>query len=508
MPRLLALFLTFGALTVAPSGASAQNAGTLDANAATAGHIVQDVAGTAYIAWTRKSSTGAETPEFCKVPKGGGACPSPITLPIPAPAASADSASGAFPLLGAGGIVYVLAPRYVQDDVLLYTSTDGGANFGPPADVTGSYSGRSNVDDVLLAGGEFLIGAYNPGLGFSALSTPGIGLGDLKPAEPGPGGVAEATLALDSAGNPVQAWYNLGSPRLTLDFAHYTGSGSKTAAANWTGLQEVTKGQVPRLAGGASGLLLLSEDYDSATESYPSAVEVRKYTGSSFGAPVRLLDDPHAELFDGGDIAQSPAGHVAVVWPQFGTAKPEMRLLLSSNGGASFSSLGNVAALGSSGYSSEDNAQLTLGDNNEGWVTFLDGSLQLANLNSGTRTPEGPKTSSHIGTDVVTLSGPKGCVRPGQRLKITLSIASSKRRHKVVLKIYQAIFAIDGAPFKTILRESVRRTGRVNPHPFTAGVLRTFTAGTRHTISAQAFISEKHGRHASRTLRISFHACS
>jgi hypothetical protein len=91
---------------------------------------------------------------------------------------------------------------------------------------------------------------------------------------------------------------------------------------------------------------------------------------------------------------------------------------------------------------------------------------------------------------------------------VTLSVASAKRKHKVVLKIYQAIFAIDGVPFKTILRESVRKTGRVNPRPFKASVLKTFTAGSKHTISAQAFISEKHGRHASRTLRISFLACS
>ena len=507
-PGLLTLLATAGALAALPGAASAQNVGTLDTNAATPGHLAQDAAGTAYIAWTRKAATGAaETPEFCKVPKGGSACTAPITLPVPAPAESVDSPAGAFPVLGSGSTVYVVAPSYVQDYVLLYTSTNGGASFGPAQVVTGSYSNRSNPTDVLLSGSEFLIGAYNAGLGFSALSTSGTGTGELQLAEPGPGGVAAASLGLDSAGNPVQAWYNLNSGQYSLDFAHYNGSGSRMSEANWTGAQEVTKGYVPRLAGGASGLFLLSEDYNSPTEAYASAVEVRKYTGSSFGAPVRLFDDKHAELFDGGAMAQSPAGHLAVVWPQFGGSQGEMRLLLSSNGGASFTSAPNVAALGSS-YLDQNNAQLTVGDDNQGWVTFIGGGgLKLANLGSGATAGE-ERTSNHVGSDVVTLTGPKGCVRPGQAVKVKLSVASAKRKRKVVLKIYQAIFAVDGVTFKKILRQSVRRTGRVNPHPFTASVLRTFTAGSRHTISARAFISEKHGRHASRTLRIHFTACS
>jgi hypothetical protein len=505
--RLLAVLLTAAAGAIAPSAANAQNVGTLDPAAATFGHLAQDGAGTAYIAWTRKATATAETPEFCKVPKGGSACATPITLPVPAPAEGVDSPAGAFPVLGAGGTVYVVAPRYVRDDVLLYTSTDGGASFGPAQVIPNSYSSKSNPDDVLLSGNEFLIGAYNAGLGFSGLSTSGEGLGNFVLAEPGPGGVASASLGLDSAGNPVQAWYNLSSGQYTLDFAHYNGSGSKTTEADWAGFQEVTKGYVPRLSGGASGLFLVSEDYNGTGESTPTAVNLRKYTGSSFGAPLHLFEDKNAGLFDGGTIAQSPSGHVAVVWPQFNAGKSEMRLLISGNGGAGFSSAPNVAALGSA-YADNDNAQLTIGDDNQGWVTFRNsGGLQLANLNSGAK-GSGETTQSHVGSDVITLKGPKGCVKPGQAVSVTLSVASAKRKHKVVLKIYQAIFAIDAKPFKKILRQSVRKTGKVNPHPFTASTKQTFLAGSKHTISAQAFISERHGKHASRTLRVTFNACS
>jgi hypothetical protein len=504
----LAILLSAAAGALLPGSAAAQNVGTLDSAESTPGHVVQDAAGTAYIAWVRKATGTAETPEFCKVPKGGSACPTAITLPIPAPNETVDSPSAAFPLLGAGSTVYVVAPRYVLNDVLLYTSTDGGATFGAPQDVTGAFSSTTDPDDVLLSGSEILIGSHNSGLGFSALSTAGTGLGHFKLEEPGPGGVASAAFGLDSAGNPVQAWYNLNTPPYTLEFDHFNGSGSKTVETGWTGTQEIGKGDEPGLAGGAAGLFLLSQDYTSPSESYPTAVDVRKYTGATFGPPVRLFVEKETSLYAGGAIAESPSGHLAVVWPQFyGVPQAQMRLELSSNGGASFSAEPVVAALGSA-YDDQRNASLSVGDDNEGWVTFTNtAGLQLANLGSGAK-GSGETTQSHVGSDVITLKGPKGCVRPGQKVSVTLSVASAKRKHKVVLKIYQAIFGIDGKPFKTILRESVRKTGKVDPHPFTASVNRTFVAGSKHTISAQAFISEKHGRHASRTLHVSFLACS
>jgi len=504
--NLLVLLAGAGAVAALPAPAGAQNVGALDPNAATPGHVVQDAAGTAYIAWTSKAAAGRETPEFCRVAQGARACPAPIVLPVPGGEAD-DSPAGAFPVLAGPSTVLVVAPRYVRNDVLIYTSTDGGLSFGAAQVVTNSYSNKSNPTEVLLSNGELLIGAYNAGLGFSALSTSGTGLGAFTLAEPGPGGVAAESLGLDPAGNPVQAWYDLNSGQYSLDFDHYNGAGPKTAEADWTGLQEVTRGYNPRLAGGAGGLFMVSQDYNSTSEAYPSAVDVRRYTGSSFGPPLRLFDDKNPDLFAGGSIAESPAGHVAVAWPEFAGGHGEMRLFISTNGGATFAAEPNVAGV-AGGYAINANSSLSIGDDNRGWVTYIaEGVLQLANLGSGVSF-EAPTTTNHVGSDVITLAGPKGCVAPGQSVSVTLSVASSKRKQKVVLKIYQAIFAIDGKPFKTVLRESVRKTGRVNPRPFKASVLRTFTAGSRHTISAQAFISEKHGRHASRTLRVSFLACS
>jgi hypothetical protein len=493
-----------------PAGAAAKNLGTLDAQADSIGHVIEDGAGTAYIAWLRKSpSTGvADTIEFCKIPRGS-KCPSPLTLSVPAPGANVEGPAGVSPVFGPAGQIYLVVPRYVENDVLLYVSENGGASFNAPIVIENSYSNKSNPSEVFLEGNEFLISGYNAGLGFSAVNTAGEGLGHFVLNEPGPGGVASASMGLDSSGNPVIAYYNLTSPPYPIDFVHYNGSGSKTTEADWSQPAQVTSGYLPQLAGGASGLFLLSEDYPSATAPYATVVDVRKYTGSSFGPPVKLFEDPNSDLYSGGDIAQSPGGHLAVVWPQF-TGTQVMRLLVSTNGGASFSAPTAVATLGSA-YSDQVNAQAAVNDDGGGWLVYNDaGGLELADLTplNGGGSKSGTSTSNKVGNDVVTLAGPKGCVKPGATITGRLSVRSSKRKHKVVLKIYEVKFGVDGSIFKTLVREKVRRTGKVDPNPYVATVKGTYTAGSTHTLSAQAFISERHGKHASRTLKVKFQVCS
>jgi hypothetical protein len=226
---------------------------------------------------------------------------------------------------------------------------------------------------------------------------------------------------------------------------------------------------------------------------------------------VTLFEAAKPELYLGGDIAQSPGGHVAVAWPNF-SSTAVMRLLVSTNGGASFGTPTAIATLGGA-YAIQANAQIALNDDGGGWLVFNDEhGLELADLTplggSGGSTKSGSSTTNTVGSDVVTLAGPKGCVKPGATITGRLSVRSAKKKHKVVLKIYEVKFGVDGHVFKTLVREKVRKTGKVDPHPYVATVKGTYAAGSSHTLSAQAFISERHGKHASRTLKVKFSACS
>src|SRR5277367_3679759 len=136
-----------------PAGAQANNLFTLDSQADVNGPIVTEASGTGYVAWDRPAADPATEPEvvlFCKIPRGG-TCTSPTTLALP-PGEDQEIVQP-FPVLGTHpGEVYVVGPRYVQNDTLIWTSTDGGEKFsaakvGPNP---GGYPGKTSVGDVLL----------------------------------------------------------------------------------------------------------------------------------------------------------------------------------------------------------------------------------------------------------------------------------------------------------------------------------------------------------------------
>jgi hypothetical protein len=501
------------------ASASALNVGTLDSQADSIGHVIEDGAGTGYVTWLRKAAPGvADTIEFCKIPRGG-TCAGPLTLTVPLPGAAPETPAGALPVLAASGQIYVVAPRSALNDVLLYTSTNGGASFTGPSVIKPAWTKVTHPTNAFLEGEELLLSGNNPGLGFSAVNTGAEGLGGFaRPAA----NVGSASMGLDGSGNPVQVYYSLTGPPYPIEFTSYKGAkgSSKTSEANWTVPAAVTNGYLPQLAGGAAGLFLLSEDYNSPGEAVPSQVNVRKYAGAGFGAPSTLFEDPSPSLFDGGTIAESPGGRLDVVWPDF-SGTSVMRLLVSTDGGASFSAPLTVASLGTS-YEAEVNAQVAVNDDGGGWMVFKDsGGLELADLTPEVPPAPPPKeptvvktpvlhssSSSRVGNDVITLAGPKGCLKPGAAITGRLSVKSAKRKHKVVLKIYEVKFILDGKVFKKLIRAKVLNSGKVSPSPYVASVKRTYLAGSTHVLSAQAFIKESHGKHATKTLRVNFLICS
>ncbi len=465
------------ALVALPSVSAANDLYTLDSNAVSSGHLAEDAAGNAYVGWVSDGvGIGIEPVRFCKIAPGG-AC-SPITLPVPGTSLS-DSASVAIPVLGPGNTVYVVAPRYAQNDVIFWTSTDGGASFGPGAE-RNFYSSKTDPTDAFLVGSSFLIGAYNAGLGFSTAEVAGGG-GSLSFANPGSGGVGGSSMGLAGT-NPVIAYWNLSDPYQVL-FYRYKGAGSLNVEGSWEGPTLVSNGYEPNLAGGPAGLFMVSEDYSGGSQ-YPNAINLRRYEGTSFGPPRTLAIDSSTSLFVGGAIAQSPSGNrLAVAWPgkRAGDNARVMRLFTSADGGATFSE-SHIANIGSA-YSIGPNADLATNDSGSGWLLYTDETgLRLADLNPIAGLPPAPpplppiykgKTKEvvkKVGDFLIVLRLPKSCLQSRQRFFV--GVGKRKRRQLAKklggkLRFTKVVFVYDGKKLKVKKKKPFRYL--VDPGPMAPG---------------------------------------
>jgi len=467
-------------LAALPASAAANNLFTLDANPVTDGHLAEDAAGNAYVAWSSEGDgTSVEPVRFCKIAPGG-AC-NAITLPIPGASSSLDSVAGAFPVLIPGTeIVFVVAPRYLQDDIVFWTSTNGGASFNGGETRPYYVQGKLDPTDAFVVGNEIMVGAYTPGLLFANTQIIGAGGGELGFADPGAGGVAGASMGLDGT-NPVIAYWNISDPPYPLLFYRYDGSGSITDEANWP-RTELTKGYEPNLAGGPAGLFMVSEDYTGGQ--YPNAINVRRFEGTNFGPAKTLAVDASTDLFVGGAIAQSPSGNrLAVVWP--GTRSGDnafvMRLFTSTDAGASYSE-SHVAHLETS-YAIGPNAEVATNDAGTGWVLFEDSAgLRIADLNPIAGLPPSPpplppiykgktkKFVKKVGNFLIILRLPKSCLQSRQRFFAGVGKRKRKQLQKRLggkIRFTKVVFIYDGKKLKVKKKKPFRYL--IDPGPLAPG---------------------------------------
>jgi hypothetical protein len=277
--------------------------------------------------------------------------------------------------------VYVVGPRFIEQDVVVWTSTDGGITFGPPARTPSGVSAGSDPTDVLAApSGGFYVSSHNPGLAFTSAPASGVGPAPVTDLSP-PGGtsnvIGDSTLGLaggGATGNPVEAWsmFTGGQP-FTINFRSYSGTGDPNSATNWTATSQVTTGKLSSLAGGPSGLFLASEDIDAA--GHYTQVHVRKYTpGAGFGAPVATLQGD-TSYDNAGRMFQTPtSGQLLAAWqgPTRADGASDIRLYRSTSGGASFTPVGDVAQ-GTPFYAIGPNSiRVAAADDGLGYVSFID----------------------------------------------------------------------------------------------------------------------------------------
>lgn len=424
--RLAVGLLAVSFVLALPAGAQANNLFTLDPQADTSGPIVTDSSGNGYIAWSQPNGVEADTTLFCKIPRGG-SCTDPIVLPLPGATTSVEGIAQAFPVIGTQpGVVYVVAPRYVRNDTLIWSSTNGGESFSKPkVKAEGSYADDTTVGDVLLAPGgsinttpsgeletndAFELASNNVGIGYSftgnGLTTSPTSFSFKEPGSFPTG----ATLGFTNpAAGPntglVEAYWTLTNP-YEVSFYQYPGPGLPVKEnVGWTGPQKVTDGYLPRLASGPDGLFMVSQDYlpGESTENAPTVIEVRKYneTSKSFEAPVAISRDPSSGLFEPGDIFENPeTGTLYVAWPgETSGGSYVMHLWESTDGGQTFHGERDIATIG---YGYSEIPRLAVAADGQGWLTFKDaGGLEVADLNA-LPAPTPPPTPSPAPTTLTT----------------------------------------------------------------------------------------------------------
>jgi hypothetical protein len=459
----LALFVSLGALSLwlaAPLPAQAANQFTVEAQPDSYAAIVTDAAGNGYLAWNHEAGVSTDVPMFCKLAPGAKKCAHPISLALPgAPEFASDDQPS--PILGPPGVVWVVASRYIANDTVIWTSTDGGQTFSAPYDIpfigtcpiagpcalSFSFTDLTNVDDMLPVTPSYaaydgqlyktstgqpsvywLEASNNPGLGFSLENTNETsggpaGASEFQFGNPGPGGIAGSALGLTSTGDVVEAYWRESSPP-TLAYYYFRAANPAPISpqAGWSAPTVVGSGDVPRLADGGAGLFMLSSD-SLHTGAEPTAVDIRKYDPSThtFGAPLTLTNHPAdtADLFTGGGLGENyDTGELAAVWPQFSASgASRMRLYLSTDGGARFSPAQYIATVGGS-YRDMDNARVAIADGGSGFVTFRDArGIEVADLDPIAAQYKTLKTNGKVVDVPVTCPAPKATCKV--ELKLT-----------------------------------------------------------------------------------------
>jgi hypothetical protein len=274
------------------------------ASSITIGHgfkpgVAVDAAGTAYIAWYEDDG-GATTLRFCRLPRGAVACEDPDQITAPN-----SSLSRPFVTVS-GSTVRIAQYRYplsgaITAGVWEFTSTNRGDNFD-----AGHKIGSIPFNEAVQGPNDTISAATNAQGGGLAFQNMPLGGGSA--------GTDTAVLSSDHPYNGSVGLVNALTPLTVFSagdsqsqFRRYDSSGFPVNdEANWTPATSIGYADYPRLAGGPTGLFLLA-----GTPS--GGLEVRRYDGATFAAPVPLTASGDASE---DHITQDASGRVHAVFGQ------------------------------------------------------------------------------------------------------------------------------------------------------------------------------------------------
>lgn len=297
--------------------------------------LAVDVAGKTHVVFNDDDKI-----HYCQLEQGRQGCLQGRTFMAPG-----GDASKSFVLTTVPNTVYIVMPRYVQSDIQVWKSTNGGApgSFTGPIEAATNYSGIHADDAMVGPGGKIFVSStlgagtfvqsFNPNGGPNTLAAD---LGNL-PGAPGQGPYGYSTtlgLYRSQPGNTsipiVAGWSIPNSGSHGTGFYRYRGDGNPNDEANWVGPTKITDGEEPRMASNPEGLFLL----DQADRSRGKSYEVWRFDGTSFVDPVTLPGSRYG--YEGNLFAvPAPNGNLYSVWRENGSPS-ELRIAMSSDGGKSF----------------------------------------------------------------------------------------------------------------------------------------------------------------------------
>jgi hypothetical protein len=461
MPLKRLLLLVLLALAVAPASADAANiafpVGTGDMP-----QLAVDGSGTAFVVWNRKTGGLTNVVDFCKVPRGQQRCSASLEL-----TADQESFSPPHVFLTGPSTVKIISTRCCYtgpNQTMMFTSTDGGASFGAPQligslDASGdAILGPGNVAYVVT---DTVTGATNEQALALDGGAPTTSIAKLTDDEYG------GTVGLFN-NNPVVAFWDFDSTTPNhVDFAAYKGSGSPNDPANWTPSAPVGPGSSTRIASGPHGLFLMYQNGSPGQEHY----YVRKYDGTSFGAPVDISGQETGYV---NDFFEDGSGRLHALWRM----NPGFVRYTTSTDGAHWSAVTTLDDQGTLG--GPFSLQEALAPDSQGFGVF-DQNTGEGTIKVFPIAPNEEHTAT-VGTDVITLQTPGGCVAPGTITAI-LSVRSKKPKGHVVVKVGRVDFSVDGKLRKTVTHAPFRAVIKITG----------LKAGSKHKIRARAQIRVHHG---------------
>jgi hypothetical protein len=388
--------------------------------------VAVDAEGNGHFAWVEGGVA-----KYCRVLPGETTCD--VTQTLALPANNGMVARKAFVELPSSGRVVVLVygcctnsgPNQTGDYV--YDSVTNGDGF------LAATSRRGTIEpfDVALGPGD-------------TLSASTLQSSDTPTYQDIPFGSAVTTAAQFTL--PAIADLNVGvavtggRPAIAYDYSdqvfvrRYTGAaGGENSSAGWGPEQLVGPGRAPKLAANDNGLIVGFQ----ATGAGP--LQVARASGAGFDAPLNVSgkrDISDANLF--AVPGSGPDSFYYAAWRDIGTDPDELRTATSFDG-SDWS--GIVPVVADPALTEADWGQrlrIAGGGGGNGFVTFVAGgkayAASLDQVDTGSGTAQQSVLDKAKG---VVLLGPKSCVKPGTKVKLSTNGGAKG------FKVTKAVFSLD-----------------------------------------------------------------